>query len=103
MFSPVQMLIIGAIAVLIFGDRLPEVAKSVGKGIMEFKKGLQGLQDELTSAINSADNAATPALTHSEAAVEDYEEATAPKFEPPPTPPSAQQAVSEPSPESIAG
>jgi sec-independent protein translocase protein TatA len=102
MFSPVQMLIIGAIAVLIFGDRLPEVAKSVGKGIMEFKKGLQGLQDELTSAINSADNA-TPALTHSEAAVEDYEEATAPKFEPPPSPPSVQQASSEPSPESIAG
>jgi sec-independent protein translocase protein TatA len=102
MFSPVQMLILGAIAVLIFGDRLPEVAKSVGKGIMEFKKGLQGLQDELTSAMNSADETA-PALTHSESAVEDYEEATAPKFEPPPSPPSPQQSASQPHAESIPG
>jgi sec-independent protein translocase protein TatA len=96
------MLIIGAIAVLIFGDRLPEVAKSVGKGIMEFKKGLQGLQDELTSAMNSADEV-TPSLTHSEPAIEDYEEATAPKFEPPPSPPSAQQTAHEAHPESISG
>ena len=55
MFSPVQMLIIGAIAGADLRGPAPEVAKSVGKGIMEFKKGLQGLQDELTSAINSAD------------------------------------------------
>ncbi len=89
MFSPVSMLILGAIAVLIFGDRLPEVAKTVGKGIMEFKKGLQGLQDELTAAVNSVDTA-TPGLTHSEMPVEDYEEATAPKFEPPPSAPAPQ-------------
>ena len=75
---------------------------------MEFKKGLQGIQDELTvrhqfGRRNLGDNAA-PGLTHSETAFEDYEEATAPKFEPPPSPPSplsAQSAQSEPSPESI--
>ena len=106
MLSPLSMLILGAIAVLIFGDRLPEVAKSVGKGLMEFKRELQGLQNELTAAIDSADTAATQALTHSEAAAEDYEEATAPKFEPPsalPSPSPAQQAKSESSPSSISG
>jgi sec-independent protein translocase protein TatA len=81
---------------------LPEVAKSVGKGIMEFKKGLQGLQDELTSAINSADSAA-PAHMHAETTVEDYEEATAPKFEPPPSPPQTEPVRSEASPQSISG
>ena len=46
-FQPMHLLIIGVIAILVFGKRLPEVGRSLGKGIVEFKKGLKGLEDEL--------------------------------------------------------
>ena len=52
--SPTTLLILGVIAVLLYGERLPEVARSVGKGFMEFKKGVRNIQDDLEGAINSA-------------------------------------------------
>jgi sec-independent protein translocase protein TatA len=45
--GPMEMMIIMGIAVLMFGKRLPEVGRSLGKGIVEFKKGLQGVEEEL--------------------------------------------------------
>jgi sec-independent protein translocase protein TatA len=42
-----EMLIIAVIGVLLFGRRLPEVGRYLGKGIVEFKKGLKGLEDEV--------------------------------------------------------
>ena len=42
-----EWLIIGAFGLLLFGKRLPEVGRSLGKGIVEFKKGLAGIGDEL--------------------------------------------------------
>jgi sec-independent protein translocase protein TatA len=42
-----EWIIIGALGLLIFGKRLPEVGKSLGKGIVEFKKGLAGVEDEI--------------------------------------------------------
>ena len=41
-----EMIIVMGIAVLLFGKRLPEVGRSLGKGIVEFKKGLNGVGDE---------------------------------------------------------
>ena len=38
-----EMIIIGVIGVLLFGKRLPEVGRSVGKSLMEFKRGMQGI------------------------------------------------------------
>ena len=48
--GPLEMAIIGIIAVLLFGKRLPEVGRSLGKGLMEFKKGVSGIQEELERA-----------------------------------------------------
>ena len=45
-----EMIVIGIIALLLFGKRLPEVARSLGKGVVEFKKGLNGIDDESTSS-----------------------------------------------------
>ncbi len=44
-----EMIVIGIVALLLFGKRLPEVARSLGKGIVEFKKGLNGIDDEQMS------------------------------------------------------
>lgn len=45
-----ELLVLGLLGVLIFGKRLPEVGRSLGKGIVEFKKGLTGLEDEFNNA-----------------------------------------------------
>ncbi len=46
-FGVMEWAIIAVIALLIFGRRLPEVGKSLGKGIVEFKKGLKGIEDDI--------------------------------------------------------
>jgi sec-independent protein translocase protein TatA len=85
-FNPVMMLVLGAIAVMLFGERLPEVARSIGKGLMQFKTGIRELQDELHKAVSSATSVDPPKpSTAYYGEPEDREEATAPKFEPPPT------------------
>ncbi|MEO1237612.1 MAG: twin-arginine translocase TatA/TatE family subunit [Planctomycetota bacterium] len=48
-----EMVILAILGVLIFGKRLPEVGKSVGKGIVEFKKGLSGVEDDLDDAVKA--------------------------------------------------
>lgn len=40
-----EWLIIGAFGLLLFGKRLPEVSRSLGRSIIEFKKGLRGVED----------------------------------------------------------
>lgn len=42
-----EMLLILAIGLLLFGRRLPEVGRSLGKGIVEFKKGLRGIEEDI--------------------------------------------------------
>ena len=50
MFAPENWLLIAGIALLLFGKRLPEVGRSLGKGIVEFKKGLAGIEQDVTQA-----------------------------------------------------
>ena len=40
--SPETMIVVGLIALLLFGNRLPTVMRSLGQGVTEFKKGLEG-------------------------------------------------------------
>ena len=91
-FSPSmpEMMIVGVIALLLFGKRLPEVARSMGKGMREFKEGIAGVQSEFNGAY-SAPSARSEKLPASRPTPEDDEdergEFIAPKFEPPPAPP----------------
>lgn len=48
--GPWEIIIILTVALLVFGKRLPEVGRSLGRGIVEFKKGLQGMHDEIEQA-----------------------------------------------------
>src|SRR5246127_1884649 len=87
MFSltPWEILIILVIGVLLFGRRLPEVGRYLGKGIVEFKKGMKGLEDDMdggTSAAPPARQGAVPGQIRPPQRVA----ATAPKFEDSPTP-----------------
>lgn len=45
--GPMEFLVLAVLGVLLFGRRLPEVGRYLGKGIVEFKKGLKGLEDEV--------------------------------------------------------
>ncbi|HET6429080.1 MAG TPA: twin-arginine translocase TatA/TatE family subunit [Phycisphaerae bacterium] len=53
-----ELLVIGIVAVLIFGRRLPDVGRSLGQGLVEFKKGLKGVQDDVKSAGGEPDETA---------------------------------------------
>jgi sec-independent protein translocase protein TatA len=53
-----ELIVIGLVALLLFGRRLPEVGRSLGKGIVEFKKGLRDVEEEVTSA---GESKSTPA------------------------------------------
>jgi sec-independent protein translocase protein TatA len=86
--GPVEMIVVGIVAVLLFGKRLPEVGRSLGKGLMEFKKGVRGIEDEIYGATNASPR--TPSRTGASKGaasrfneIDDRDEATAPKFEPP--------------------
>lgn len=56
-----ELLIILVIALLLFGRKLPEVGKSLGKGIVEFKKGLKGVSEEIDTESAKASRAEIPA------------------------------------------
>lgn len=45
-----EFLVVAFVALLIFGNRLPSVMKSLGQGITEFKKGVAGVEDETKPA-----------------------------------------------------
>jgi sec-independent protein translocase protein TatA len=49
-------ILIAIVALLLFGKRLPEVGRSLGKGIVEFKKGLAGIEEDVTQSIDQATN-----------------------------------------------
>ena len=45
-----EWIIILIVALLLFGRRLPEVMRSMGKGVSEFKKGLRDVEDDIVKA-----------------------------------------------------
>ncbi|MFO0873006.1 MAG: twin-arginine translocase TatA/TatE family subunit [Phycisphaerales bacterium] len=64
--GPTEWIVILLIGLLIFGRRLPEVGRSLGKSIVEFKKGIKGIEDDIeaestASTARLADRPAPPA------------------------------------------
>jgi len=42
-----EWIVLLVLGLLIFGRRLPEVGRSLGRGIVEFKRGIRGVEDEV--------------------------------------------------------
>lgn len=51
----IEMVLIGGIAVMLFGGRLPKVARSVGQSIVEFKRGFLEVSAECKALEESID------------------------------------------------
>jgi sec-independent protein translocase protein TatA len=80
-----ELLIVGVLAVILFGNRLPSVARSLGKSLTEFKKGMREFESEMHSSIYSE-----PAGRVS------YNDQIGRSTPPAPEKPAAEQPVSEP-------
>lgn len=80
--SPVELMVVGVVAILLFGSKLPEVARSLGGSYREFRKGMSEFQSQMR-----VDDLSRPAPPKKPQAEEDDEEAyarpSAPKFVPP--------------------
>lgn len=48
----IELIIVVVIVLLLFGNRVPSVMRSLGRSIIEFKKGVQGIEDEIEDAAN---------------------------------------------------
>lgn len=93
--GPQEMIVVAIVGVLLFGKRLPEVGRSLGKGLVEFKKGLRGIEDEFET-VSRPVSKPKAAVAESIAAPADIE-ANVPKFEPPTSAP-VSQPIAEPQP-----
>jgi sec-independent protein translocase protein TatA len=48
-----EIIIILVVGVMLFGRRLPDVGRYLGKGIVEFKKGIKGVEDDIDTQANA--------------------------------------------------
>ena len=79
-----ELLVIGVIAVILFGKNLPDVARSLGRSYTQFRRGLQDIQSEVySSTYTNDDTAASLTNTSTSTSMDDRNLPTAPKFEPP--------------------
>jgi sec-independent protein translocase protein TatA len=81
-----ELLIVGVVAILLFGKNLPDVAKKFGGMYREFRKSLDDLRSQVdfTDTLNSAPTKPKPRKSYSD--FDDLDEISAPKFQPPPAP-----------------
>lgn len=81
-----ELLIVGVVAVVLFGKRLPEVASSLGASYREFRKGLLDIQSQFhisdTAAYKPRSQPTAPAARRNDD-LDSYDQPTAPKFEMP--------------------
>lgn len=66
-----ELIIVGMIAVMLFGKRLPEVARSFGKSYHEFRAGLNDIQSEMKRAARDVERPLydrPPAISYNDSA-----------------------------------
>lgn len=73
--SPFHWFVVAVIVLLLFGNRLPQVMRSLGQGVVEFKKGLAGIEEEMHKANTKVDEQASKPQVKEEAKVSEVEPA----------------------------
>ncbi len=48
-----ELLVVAILTLILFGNRLPSVMRSLGRGVVEFKKGIQGIEEDIDSTSTS--------------------------------------------------
>ncbi|MCI0639007.1 MAG: twin-arginine translocase TatA/TatE family subunit [Gemmataceae bacterium] len=76
--GPMEIAVIVVIGILLFGRKLPDMGRYLGKSITEFRKGMKGLEDDLD---HPAAGAGQPTGGADQIRPPQRVAATAPKFE----------------------
>ena len=77
-----EMALIAVVAVVLFGGRLPEVARTFGGYYSQFRKSLADIQNSIKTGLDvSQELNAPPRILHEDL---DIDEDPAPSFDPPP-------------------
>lgn len=71
--GPFHWIFLAIVVLLLFGNRLPSVMRSLGQGVVEFKKGLAGIEDDLKSSTNKIEEQASKPQAKDEAKVSESE------------------------------
>lgn len=87
-----ELLVIGVVAILLFGKNLPDVAKRFGGMYRDFRKSLDDLRSQVDFR-DTFDSAPSKPRQVRKTYSDDYDEVSAPKFEPPPAAPSSEEAA----------
>jgi sec-independent protein translocase protein TatA len=82
-----EMVLLGVVAILLFGSRLPEVARNIGRSYGELRRGLTELKATINTEIDSVDRQVSSAIpkkiSADTTAIDDYDEPSAPRLIPP--------------------
>jgi sec-independent protein translocase protein TatA len=92
-----ELVVIGIIAVLLFGRKLPDMAKYLGKSVVQFKQGMHGLEGGFDDITNPTTTGATSTAVQAEPVRPPQRVApAAPKFDD--SPPSTSVTANPPQP-----
>jgi len=82
--NPITIVVILLLGVLLFGGKLPEMARDLGKGLLEFQKGMNEWGNEAKKTIfEDSPSSSTPKAEEDPVPKPQTQETSAPKFEPP--------------------
>ena len=63
--GPFELILLMGLGLLFFGKRLPEVGRSIGQTVVQFKKGLNEMENDIRN-VNPTPSSTTPQIeTHS--------------------------------------
>ncbi len=88
--SPPELMILGIVAILLFGSKLPEVARSLGGSYRELRRGLNDMQQQFREVEREVTRTIDAPVKSFQSAFDVDEEnemtrqSSAPKFVPPP-------------------
>jgi sec-independent protein translocase protein TatA len=52
--GPTELIVLSIVVLLLFGNRLPSVMRSLGRGVIEFKRGVQGIEDDVDESASQS-------------------------------------------------